>query len=146
MPAVRRILNHVSAEVARGTRRCRRNRNHLIRRGDPCLVIQDSGTPYSRSYCVDCALPILKQSGVELRVIRDVLYGPNVNKRVPEQNPRQKMESATPVKLVVKKSRANVMKTPRFQDDLTEIRGERKLSKPMSAAQAMSTNKPVSLQ
>lgn len=75
MPTVRRILSHVSAEIAGGTRRCRRNRSHQISRGTPCLVIQDSGTPYSRSYCPLCALTILKQCGAELRNIRDVLYG-----------------------------------------------------------------------
>ena len=74
MPTVRRILSHVHAEIAGGTRRCRRNQKHSILRGEPCLVIQDAGTPYSRSYCDACALAILKQCGAELRSIRDVLY------------------------------------------------------------------------
>lgn len=67
-------MNHVDTEVARGVRRCKRNRNHIIRKGEPCLMIQDLGTPYRKSYCRECAFAILKQCGADLRNIRDVLY------------------------------------------------------------------------
>jgi hypothetical protein len=75
MPTIRRILRHVSAETSRGTRLCRRDRSHVISRGEPCLTILNEGTPYNSSYCARCALPILKQCGAELRVIRDLLFG-----------------------------------------------------------------------
>ncbi len=75
MPKIRRILKHVEVEIARGNRRCRRNRQHQIPAGTPCLVIQDDSGPFKRSYCRECALPILKQCAADLRHFRDVLYG-----------------------------------------------------------------------
>ena len=75
MAKVRCVLRHVKVEVAGGTRRCRRNRSHAVVRGEPCLVIQDDGTPFAKSYCSKCALPILKQCAADLRAIRDNLYG-----------------------------------------------------------------------
>ena len=74
MAKVRRIIKHVSVEVARGTRRCRRNREHSIRAGEFCLSIRDDGTPFSRNYCVQCAEAILKQCGNDLRNIGAQLY------------------------------------------------------------------------
>lgn len=74
MARIRQILKHVSTEVAQGKRRCRRNQNHSILMGDPCLVIQDDQGPYRKSYCHECALPILKLCAHDLRQIRDVLY------------------------------------------------------------------------
>lgn len=75
MPTIRRILKHIAVEQARGTRRCRRDRNHRIAAGEHCLSIQDDGSPFSKSYCARCALPILKQCAADLRTIRDGLYG-----------------------------------------------------------------------
>lgn len=75
MAKVRQVLRHLRVEHAKGTRNCRRNRAHSIRRGEPCLLIRDDVGPYSRTYCSACALPILKQCAADLRVIRDFLYG-----------------------------------------------------------------------
>jgi hypothetical protein len=74
MAKVRQILKHVNVEVAKGKRRCRRNRVHTILAGEPCLVIRDDAGPYSRNYCRECALPILKLCAADLRRFRDVLY------------------------------------------------------------------------
>ncbi len=74
MAKVRQILKHVSVEIAKGSRRCRRNRNHAILAGEPCLVIRDDAGPWSRNYCRECALPILKLCAADLRGFRDVLY------------------------------------------------------------------------
>lgn len=92
MAKVRRIIKHVSVEVARGTRRCRRNREHSIRAGEFCLSIRDDGTPFSRNYCATCAEAILKQCGNDLRKIGAQLYPDrfpqtetNSSKRGPEK-------------------------------------------------------------
>ena len=75
-------MSHVEAEIARGTRRCRRNKQHQIMKGEPCLMIQDMGTPYRKSYCRRCAYEILVQSCDELRTIRAVLYPDKAPKAV----------------------------------------------------------------
>ncbi len=87
MSKVRQVIRHVTVETARGERGCRRNRKHRIASGQPCLVIQEQGTPYKKSYCAECALPILKQCAADLRSIRDLLYGPDfrVKKTIPER-------------------------------------------------------------
>ena len=82
-------MSHVEAEIARGTRRCRRNKQHQIMKGEPCLMIQDMGTPYRKSYCRRCAYEILVQSCNELRTIRAVLY--------PDKAPQDKSAKATAV-------------------------------------------------
>lgn len=74
MPTVKRVIRHVAVDIARGERRCRRDANHTIRPGSRCLTIQEPGTPFKRSYCSECALPILKQCAMDLRSIRDALY------------------------------------------------------------------------
>lgn len=74
MPTVKRVIRHVDVDIARGERRCRRDANHTIRPGSRCLTIQEPGTPFKRSYCAECALPILKQCAMDLRSIRDALY------------------------------------------------------------------------
>ena len=75
MAQVRQILKHVRVENSRGRRACRRNRAHLIQRAEPCLVIRDDGAPFTRTYCKECALPILKQCADDLRRFRNQLYG-----------------------------------------------------------------------
>jgi hypothetical protein len=74
MPVTKRLLKHIDVEVARGDRRCRRDRSHVIRPGHRCLTIQEEGTPFKRSYCAECALPILVLCAANLREIRDGLY------------------------------------------------------------------------
>lgn len=67
MAKVRQILKHVSVEVAKGKRHCRRNREHCIEPGQACLVIRDDGGPYTRQYCAECAEAILKLCAEDLR-------------------------------------------------------------------------------
>ncbi len=88
MAVIKRIIKHVSVDIARGDRRCRRDAKHTIRPGKPCLTIQDEGTPFKRSYCAECALPILKLCASELRQIRDALYpqGIAAAPEIPEQS------------------------------------------------------------
>ena len=74
MAGVRRILKHVEVDVAHGARRCRRNKDHTIAAGEMCLAIREDGLPYSKSYCKECALPILKQAAADLRGIRDAMF------------------------------------------------------------------------
>lgn len=97
MAQVRQILKHVRVEYAKGRRRCRRNRAHLIQRAEPCLIIRDDGAPFTRTYCRDCALPILKQCANDLRQFRDTLYGPPASEdpRQPERDNTNDREEET---------------------------------------------------
>lgn len=61
MAKVRNLLRHTRIETARGVRRCRRNREHAIGPGEPCLVVKDEGSPYGKSYCRHCSVEILEQ-------------------------------------------------------------------------------------
>ncbi len=55
MPAIRRILGHVSIEIAKVRRKCHRNpKKHKICRGEACLVVRD-GNGNGKNYCSDCA-------------------------------------------------------------------------------------------
>jgi len=87
MPGIKRIIKHVGVDLARGDRRCRRDASHTIKPGKYCLVIQDDGTPFKRSYCAECALPILKLCAAELRQIRDALYPHGIVAQPPSQEP-----------------------------------------------------------
>lgn len=40
MAQIRDILIHVSAEDAAGIRKCTRNKNRKIAKGEPCLVVK----------------------------------------------------------------------------------------------------------
>lgn len=75
MAKVRRVIKHVDVEFAKGRRGCKRDKNHSIPAGSPCLVIFDPGTPYKKCYCPECALAILKQCASDLRDIRDAMFG-----------------------------------------------------------------------
>lgn len=92
MPVTKRLLKHVDVEIARGDRKCRRDRTHTIHPGNRCLTIQDEGTPYKRSYCSECALPILKLCAMNLREIRDGLYPQGLP--VPVQEPEEAIGKA----------------------------------------------------
>lgn len=86
MGTIRRILKHVEVEIARGTRRCRRHKDHRIDPGEACLSIREEGLPFSKSYCKACSLLILKQSAADLRAIRDVLF-PELQPPIPTVSP-----------------------------------------------------------
>ncbi len=85
MARVRHVIRHVTVEFANGERGCKRNRNHRIPVGNPCLVIQDPGGPFKKCYCQECALPILRLIASDLREIRDTLYGPDFDGRTTSQ-------------------------------------------------------------
>lgn len=66
MPAVRRILGHVSVEIAKVKRKCHRNpKKHKICRGEACLVVRD-GNGNCKNYCSDCAPAILGLAQADL--------------------------------------------------------------------------------
>jgi hypothetical protein len=70
MRAPRDILKHVNVEVAKARRKCRRDQNHTIRKGECCLVIKEGSFGGSRNYCCLCALPILAAAEVKQAVLR----------------------------------------------------------------------------
>ena len=73
MPAVRRVLGHVSVEVAKAKRKCHRYpKKHKIAQGDACLVIRDSNGN-GKNYCRDCAPAILEVAQTTLDEITDRL-------------------------------------------------------------------------
>ena len=73
MPAVRRILGHVSIDIAKAKRKCHRNpKKHTICRGEACLVVKD-GNGNDKNYCSDCAPPILERAKADLDDITDRL-------------------------------------------------------------------------
>ena len=93
MAQVRQLLKHVCIERALGTRRCKRNRQHEITRGEWCVAIRDDGTPYQRVYCRDCALPMFRLCAKSLREFRDTLY-PDLAS--PSTRPDQQTDSDSP--------------------------------------------------
>lgn len=64
MPKLKRLLVSADFETAKGKRRCCRNRDHEICKGDKCLVINENMS--HRSYCVECAALILEKAEEEL--------------------------------------------------------------------------------
>lgn len=108
MPITKRIIRHVGVETARGDRKCRRDQDHTIRTGTRCLTIHEPGTPFKRSYCAECALPILKLCAMDLRTIRDGLYpmGIPINSDNPDkQSQIAQPQSATLGEALVAKNR-----------------------------------------
>ena len=73
MAKIRQILKHVSIDIAKGKRRCRRNGQHIIEPGEHCLQIRDEGSPYCRNYCKNCATPILQLCANQLAVFQSSL-------------------------------------------------------------------------
>lgn len=65
MAAVKNILKHVSAEVARRRRKCYRKKAHVILKGEPCLVVHD-GPQSQTTYCAECASEILTKADLSL--------------------------------------------------------------------------------
>jgi hypothetical protein len=62
MAAVKDVLRHVSTEVAGRQRKCyRRPADHLIVKGQPCLVVRDASRQ-KRTYCTVCAHEILARA------------------------------------------------------------------------------------
>ncbi|KDS92624.1 hypothetical protein DHOM_10015 [Dermabacter hominis 1368] len=65
MAAVKNILKHVSAEVAGRRRKCYRTKEHVILKGEPCLVVHD-GPQSQTTYCAVCASDILTKADQSL--------------------------------------------------------------------------------
>lgn len=59
MRTPRDILKHVSVECAKAQRKCYRDANHRIAKGDRCLVIKEGTFGGSKNYCAVCATVIL---------------------------------------------------------------------------------------
>lgn len=70
MRAPRDIIKHVCIEVAKGKRRCHRNREHAIVLGDRCIVVVDGAYKGSKNYCVACGLDILRAAEGKLALLR----------------------------------------------------------------------------
>ena len=75
MAQVRRVLGHVAVEIAKGRRKCHRNRTkHVIRKGRPCLVITEPSYQGSKNYCPQCAKEILDRARSDLDRVESELF------------------------------------------------------------------------
>ena len=59
MPKVRDILIHVSVQEVQRQRKCRRNTNHTIAKGEMCLVVKTNSTNDDYSYSLEPAKEML---------------------------------------------------------------------------------------
>lgn len=66
MPAVKDILKHVRVDVAGKRRKRNRKRDHVIAKGDACLVVRD-GAQRQSTYCTTCAADILAKADSSLK-------------------------------------------------------------------------------
>lgn len=69
MPKVRDILIHVSVEAAQRQRKCRRNTNHMIVKGEMCLVVKTNPTNDDYSYSLVPAKEMLDLAWTKLKGI-----------------------------------------------------------------------------
>lgn len=69
MPKVRDILVDTSVEQALRQRRCRRNKDHIIAKGEMCLVVKTNATNDPYSYCLVAAKPMLDAAWAKLKSI-----------------------------------------------------------------------------
>jgi hypothetical protein len=69
MPKVRDILIHVSVEEAQRQRKCRRNINHTIGKGEMCLVVKTNPTNDDYSYSIVPAKEMLDVAWAKLKSI-----------------------------------------------------------------------------
>jgi len=73
MRAPRDILKHVTIEAAKGRRKCHRDKNHSIAKGELCVVIHESNFGGSKNYCVVCSQDILNAAGNKLSSLNSEL-------------------------------------------------------------------------
>jgi hypothetical protein len=72
VPAIKNVLKHVRVEEARAKRKCgRKPREHVIKKGDKCLVVQNGQE--APNYCIQCATEILSLAQANLNAIRSSL-------------------------------------------------------------------------
>ena len=64
MPKLKRLLVSACFETAQRRRRCSRNRDHEICKGERCLVIKANMA--KNNYCMECAALILQKAQEEL--------------------------------------------------------------------------------
>lgn len=67
MPKIRDILVDVEVEEAMRQRKCRRNTEHVIAKGEMCLVVRTGPTKDHYSYSLEAAKPMLDAAWVKLR-------------------------------------------------------------------------------
>lgn len=73
MPAVRSVLKHVTVEVAKGRRKCGRNKKeHVIAKGQAFLRVREDAQGY-KNYCAACAPDILEKAQADLDLLFSTL-------------------------------------------------------------------------
>lgn len=70
MKPPRDILKHVSVEIAKARRRCYRDQDHQIVKGERCLVIREGSFGGSKNYCCACAAAILAAAELKQAALR----------------------------------------------------------------------------
>lgn len=71
MPKLKRLLVSACFETAQRQRQCSRNKEHVIRNGDKCLVIKENMV--KNNYCMECAALILDKARKDLdELIREM--------------------------------------------------------------------------
>lgn len=73
MAKVRDILVHVCIEIAEKKRRCSRNKEHVISRGEQCLVVRGEMSHSQKNYCVACAPAMLALASAKLATLQQGL-------------------------------------------------------------------------
>ena len=64
MPKLKRLLVSACFETAQRRRHCSRNQEHVICKGDKCLVIKENMS--KNNYCMECAALILRKAQEEI--------------------------------------------------------------------------------
>lgn len=64
MPKLKRLLVSACFETAQRRRKCSRNKEHEINKGDKCLVIKENMS--KNNYCMECAALILEKAREDL--------------------------------------------------------------------------------
>ncbi|MDQ7831384.1 MAG: hypothetical protein RDU30_06615 [Desulfovibrionaceae bacterium] len=76
MPKLKRLLVSACFETAQRRRKCSRNKEHEISKGDKCLVIKENME--KNNYCMECASLILEKAREDLDgLIREVSKSEN---------------------------------------------------------------------
>jgi hypothetical protein len=74
VPAHRSVLLRLEVRPAGKLCRCKHNKNHLITKGQPRLVVREPGpgTP-EYGYCAECAAEMLSLAAARLSELREAL-------------------------------------------------------------------------
>lgn len=71
MPRLKSLLKTYEIEVAVRKRTCNRNDEHIIRKGEKCLVIKENMN--RRVYCVACSGLILEHAETQIQTLKTEL-------------------------------------------------------------------------